>query len=907
MAIDNRTTGRNYPLPHPSNLLAEDVQRLRDALNAIDADVAEVDQIIDDLINNAPEDLDTLSKIATALNNRYTKAESDARYVQGVSQTENTFTGNGTQSTFTLTQAPPTRESLLLSVDGVVQPVSEYSLNGTALTLSEAPASGAKIRVLMLGVAGQVQSASTLNFAQAGIGAVTRTVESKLRDVVSVKDFGAKGDGTTDDGAAFLAASAALQSGQTLFIPAGHYVLNTNNNSAAYIANEYSYIAVRDKKNVSIIGEGVASTRIELTGAGYPCPIYFRDSDEILVDGLTIIGNNQAPLSTSQTGNALWAYYGAGASATAGRVRFSNLHLTEFKGSNWLSVYNGATVDVSDVFINNVLCDKGSDRNPANIGVSADQITVFTNNTGKIYNTVISNCICHADDVKKGIAIKDNVSKIVIDSCQVYNAGINNPNPNTGRYGIMLYNNAEDVVISNCIVDGGQDVGIYLLDTSNASVTGCILSGHVNSSSPGATLEKGALVYAASDGTVTGCIFRNNNINITCAPAQKGRTTTVTACVFESGANLVMSPLNTTQNPASVHAYGGGFYDCRFYNSSVSLVGVSAPNRYYYGLTFKNNQFYVGNDVAGTPYGSVLSGSNNGPQFYDVVFDGNYIKHTGGTSPTRAINAQGGTSFAPGLQITNNTFEGTFSEYVIALYQSYGIKLTNNKFKGCQPTVSGTTGYLFYLVESRGYIKDNLFEDCNENKTYFTSATNILGRTLPTWAGEPGNFVQKIYNGTIYYGDDGYVWDETLQNWSEYVAPRRGYDATSSATVEVPIAASRGVYLVGLEAQLGNYNRHYSGVLTVSENYSGSTVKVEMKLVDLAKTGAVDGFFGTLTVDFDYYASTTSAYTGSYYTTVSAIQATEGRPERIKFRMNGRIGGPSFTVKQVTLTPLHAS
>lgn len=55
----------------------------------------------------------------------------------------------------------------------------------------------------------------------AGTGAVTTNVQAKLRESVSVQDFGAVGDGVTDDYAAFQAAIDSLPvSGGTIIIPA---------------------------------------------------------------------------------------------------------------------------------------------------------------------------------------------------------------------------------------------------------------------------------------------------------------------------------------------------------------------------------------------------------------------------------------------------------------------------------------------------------------------------------------------------------------------------------------------------------------------------------------------------------------------------------------------------------------
>jgi len=71
---------------------------------------------------------------------------------------------------------------------------------------------------------------SLVGFLQAGANAVATTVQSKLRESVSVKDFGAVGDGVTDDYSAISAAinsvsygTGIYQSGPSVYFPPGTY------------------------------------------------------------------------------------------------------------------------------------------------------------------------------------------------------------------------------------------------------------------------------------------------------------------------------------------------------------------------------------------------------------------------------------------------------------------------------------------------------------------------------------------------------------------------------------------------------------------------------------------------------------------------------------------------------------
>jgi hypothetical protein len=68
------------------------------------------------------------------------------------------------------------------------------------------------------------------NFTASGTGAVTRSSTSKFSDFISVKDFGAVGDGLVDD---TLAIQQALAAHDIVFVPAGTYLITATITLAA--------------------------------------------------------------------------------------------------------------------------------------------------------------------------------------------------------------------------------------------------------------------------------------------------------------------------------------------------------------------------------------------------------------------------------------------------------------------------------------------------------------------------------------------------------------------------------------------------------------------------------------------------------------------------------------------------
>jgi hypothetical protein len=118
-------------------------------------------------------------------------------------------------------------------------------------------------------------SADLVTFLQAGAGAVQRTAQAKMRDIVSVKDFGAVGDGVADDTAAIQAALTAhlavdfggasnvYKISGALTVQSGAFLFG-NNATIRQVTNVTPMLNIVGKTNIYIDG-----LTFDDTGAGY--------------------------------------------------------------------------------------------------------------------------------------------------------------------------------------------------------------------------------------------------------------------------------------------------------------------------------------------------------------------------------------------------------------------------------------------------------------------------------------------------------------------------------------------------------------------------------------------------------------------------------------------------------------
>lgn len=182
----------------------------------------------------------------------------NSNFVNFTAQTE-VQTATAGQTVFTLTSISyqPGTGSLTVFVDGVNQyeGTSYLETDGTTVTFTAGLHVGALVKfTTAVQTTGNATDASVVTYTAPYTGAVAYTVEDKLAQCVSVKDFGAVGDGVADDTAAFQAAVDSLGSlGGAIYFPGqGPYRFNSG---------------ISTTKNLTIRGDGKQTTVLKYYGA----------------------------------------------------------------------------------------------------------------------------------------------------------------------------------------------------------------------------------------------------------------------------------------------------------------------------------------------------------------------------------------------------------------------------------------------------------------------------------------------------------------------------------------------------------------------------------------------------------------------------------------------------------------
>ena len=132
--------------------------------------------------------------------------------------------------------------------------------------------------------------AALIGYLPSGVGAVATTVQAKLRESVSVKDFGAVGNGVVDDTAAIQAAinSLGANTGGTIYLPAGTYRTTSTLNCT--------------QRGVTLTGDGADASILRAEHTNSAVVRFYRRFSGLRNIGLSSAGARAAATNTTGFG-----------------------------------------------------------------------------------------------------------------------------------------------------------------------------------------------------------------------------------------------------------------------------------------------------------------------------------------------------------------------------------------------------------------------------------------------------------------------------------------------------------------------------------------------------------------------------------------------------------------------------
>ena len=400
---------------------------------------------------------------------------------------------------------------------------------------------------------------SLIGYASGVSSPITQTVQDKLRQLVNVKDYGAKGDGTTDDTAAIQAAIDEMQGtgkGGIVYMPPGRYKITSN------LTITWPHATSEDSGN-----------EIALRGAG---------------SGLTILLDYRTSVSTGGCVSYDFSGY------TSAQVNYRYL-LTWIGGFTIVKMVNMTTI--------------------------AGDIIAPGTGTGLYMNSIVAGTVWDLhirghETCIKAINCLGGVFRDLLLSQADIGLYMGELSPVTVG-GLQSPPNA--VVVDHCSINICRTAGIDILG-GNVGIKGCNFSFDGINTPTGGAIRNRYQNEIPKQITVDHCMFESNgglaDVVIDGSAVASTCAVLVSSCTFVR--NYVTTSLNATNNIVVV--LGASSY-CDFaaigngFRRYTGTAGSSTKNIDFIGVGYANaksvmigNTFYDANDSP-VPGGATVSGA----------------------------------------------------------------------------------------------------------------------------------------------------------------------------------------------------------------------------------------------------------------------------------------------------------